>query len=318
MNQKKLRPNARQKGYLYILISAVLWGTPPIFSTLSYRYGSDALTSAAMRSYLSCAIFLIWMLANGSLKKLKLREIPFYLIYGVVAGGCTFACYMTAIEHLSIAMAAILLYTSPAFVILINRVVYKEPITRVKLLAVLCTFGGCLLVLQAYHVEILAHNLPWVGVGLAAGVCFSMTTVVGKKAKEYHDGRFNAGMMCIFGSLVFLAVKPPWSVAAISFRLWLCFGGLAVFGTVLAYMVYLKGLDIVADGGSASIIATLEPIVGSVFGVIFFGDKLEVLQIFGILLVVIGVSLPILCDFDFRQKTNLRSYGKEHCHVTKT
>ena len=125
-------------------------------------------------------------------------------------------------------------------------------------------------------------------------------------------------MMCIFGSLVFLAVKPPWSVAAISFRLWLCFGGLAVFGTVLAYMVYLKGLDIVADGGSASIIATLEPIVGSVFGVIFFGDKLEVPQIFGILLVVIGVSLPILCDFEFRQKTNLRSYGKEHCHVTKT
>ena len=122
------------------------------------------------------------MLANGSLKKLKIREIPFYLIYGVVAGGCTFACYMTAIEHLSIAMAAILLYTSPAFVILINRVVYKEPITRVKLLAVLCTFGGCLLVLQAYHVEILAHNLPWVGVGLAAGVCFSMTTVGGETA----------------------------------------------------------------------------------------------------------------------------------------
>ena len=180
MNNIYSKPSIRYKGYLYILASAILWGTLPVFSTLSYRLGSDALTSAAMRSYLSCAIFLVWMICDGSLKEIRLREIPFYALYGIVAGGCTFLCYMVAIEHLTTAMAAILLYTGPAFVILFNRLFYGEPITHTKLAAILCTFSGCLLVLKAYNVDILTNNLPWVLVGVASGVCYSMTTVMGK------------------------------------------------------------------------------------------------------------------------------------------
>lgn len=286
----------RHKGYLYVLASAVLWGTLPIFSTLSYRFGSDALTSASMRSYLSCGIFLVWMIYDKSLKKVRWKEFPFYVLYGIMAGGGTFLCYMMAIEHLSTAMAAILLYTGPAFVIIFDRIFYKEIITRTKMLAVLCTFLGCLLVLKVYDIDVLVDNLIWVVVGVLSGICYSMTTVMGKKAKEYHNGRINAGMMCIFGSLVFLPVKPPWSIQISNSMLWICFAGLAVLGTVLAYAIYLKGLDLISDGGTASIIATLEPIVGTVFGVIFLGDCLDLLQIIGIIIVVAGICLPMIND----------------------
>lgn len=296
MNNTYSLSKGRHKGYLYILISAVLWGTLPIFSTLSYRFGSDALTSAAMRSYLSCMIFLIWMVCDGSLKAVRLKEIPFYALYGIIAGGGTFLCYMTAIEHLSTAMAAILLYTGPAFVIIFDRLIYREAITRTKLMAVLCTFLGCLLVLKAYNIGLLINNLPWVAVGLLSGICYSMTTVMGKKAKDYHCGRFNAGMMCIFGSLVFLTAKPPWEIQIPDPMLWICFIGLAVLGTVLAYAIYLKGLDLIPDGGTASIIATLEPIVGAILGVVFLGDQLDLLQIVGMIIVVVGICLPMIND----------------------
>lgn len=286
----------RHKGYLYVLVSAVLWGTLPIFSTFSYRFGSDALTSATMRSYLSCGIFLVWMLCDKSLKTVRLKELPFYVLYGMIAGGGTFLCYMMAIEHLSTAMAAILLYTGPAFVIIFDRIFYGETITRTKLIAVLCTFLGCLLVLKVYNIGFLVGNILWVVVGILSGICYSMTTVMGKKAKEYHSGKFNAGMMCIFGPLVFLFVKPPGTIQIPDPKLWICFIGLAVLGTVLAYAIYLKGLDLIPDGGTASIIATLEPIVGAVFGVLFLGDRLEILQIIGIIIVVVGICLPIIND----------------------
>ena len=103
-------------------------------------------------------------------------------------------------------------------------------------------------------------------------------------------------MMCIFGALVFLFSKPPHAVQIPTGALWPCFAGLAVLGTVLAYMIYLKGLDLVPDGGTASIIATLEPIVGSLLGGAVFNDRLELPQIFGIVIVVVGVCLPILKD----------------------
>ena len=289
-------PDKRRLGFAYILLSAALWGTLPIFSTLSYRLGSDALTSAAMRSYLSCAAFIVWFVAEKRFLKIKPRQLPFYICYGLLAGGGTFLCYMSAIEHLSTAMASVLLYTAPAFVILFNRLLYRERITFIKLLAVLCTLAGCFLVVRAYNFSSFENNLKWILVGLASGICYSMTTVMGKKAKLLNDGKTNAGMMIMLGSLVFFMAKPPWTIRVARPEIWLCYIGLAAFGTVMAYTMYLKGLDNVPDGGTASIIATLEPIIGTSLGVAVLGDRMEAPQIIGIAIVVIGICLPIILE----------------------
>ena len=106
-----------KKGYLYVLLSGFLWGTLPVFCRLAYNMGADSLSAAGARAYISAIIFFIIFLYRGTFKELKIKDIPFYILYGLVGVGGTFYFYMLAIERLSTAMASILLYTAPAFVI---------------------------------------------------------------------------------------------------------------------------------------------------------------------------------------------------------
>ena len=282
-----------KKGYLYVLLSAFLWGTLPVFCRLAYSMGADSLSAAGARSYLAALIFLITFLFKGTFKEVKLKDIPFYILYGLVGVGGTFYFYMLAIERLSTAMASVLLYTAPAFVIIFSGIFYKEKITPVKALALFGTLIGSALVVRAYEPSSLGSNIPNILIGLLAGISYSMVTILGKIAKTKGKPETNSGLMLIFGSLIFFFVKPPhmiyvpdiWTVAVYVY--------VAVMGSVLPYWLYLKGLGTGIDGSYASVAATIEPVVATVLCAACFREGIEVLQIVGIVVVLLSVFAAV-------------------------
>lgn len=283
----------KSSGLLYVIIGASLWGTLPVFSRLAYAAGSTAVTAAAMRAYLAAILSLAWLSARRSQWRLSIRDIPFYLVYGATGIGGTFLFYMMAIERLSTAMAVILLYTGPAFVILLSRLAFGEPITRAKAMGLACTFTGSVLVVRGYDVATLSSSWSGILIGLASGLSYSMTTVLGRIARQKNAPDVNASLMLIFGALVFLPIQSPWNIPAPTPVLWLHYLALAILGSVLAYAFYLKGLSTGLDGGNASLAATIEPVLATLFGVLFFQDLLEPQQIFGMGIVLAGIVLPI-------------------------
>lgn len=291
-----LNKKNKKLGAVYIIVAAIFWGWIPIFSRYAYIQGSDPITAASMRSYIAALIFLVWFSRDGTFKKVSLKDMPLYLFYGLTAFGGASLCYMIAVDRLSTSMAPILLYTSSAFVVILNRIIYKEPITKLKLIALICTFGGCFLVVRGYSFLSLSINFVGILIGLASGLCYSMTTVVGHFTKTKYDGRTNAGLMIIFGMLIFLVLRPPWEIAMPTLPEWGAYIGLAVPSTVLGYVMYLKGLGTGLDGGMASIMATTEPIVATLLGCLLFYDSLEFFQIMGIAVVLFGVILLIITD----------------------
>lgn len=298
-------------GLIYVLFGASLWGTLPVFSRLAYAAGSTAVTAAAMRAYLAAILSLAWLWAHRAKCQLAWRDVPFYLMYGATGIGGTFLFYMMAIERISTAMAVILLYTGPAFVILISRLAYGEPITRAKALALACTLAGSSLVVRAY--DPLALSADWTGIliGLASGLCYSMTTVVGRLARHKNPPSVNAGLMLAFGAVVFLPIKPPWQIPLPTPTLWLNYLALAILGSVLAYALYLKGLSTGLDGGIASLAATIEPVLATLFGALVFKDLLEPLQILGVAVVLTGILLPILWLPQKRATALSRSFNRD-------
>ncbi|MBO4317002.1 MAG: EamA family transporter [Mailhella sp.] len=283
-------------GIAFVLLAAAMWGTLPTFSRLAYAEGSDPYTAAAMRAYLASLVFLVWLGTNGTLRRLQVREIGFYFIYGLAGVSGTFLFYMIAVEKLSTAMAAMLLYTGPSFVIVFSRIFYKERITRAKLAALVCTAIGCALVLRLYAPGGGADPLG-VFIGLCSGLSYSMVTVLGKKAAGYrHDSITNAGLMIVFGTLVFFFIRPPWKITVPTISLGIDYLGLALFGSVFAYIAYLKGLGSGLEGGIASITASIEPVMATVISAAVFGDVLEWQQALGMGIVLFGVSIPILAQ----------------------
>lgn len=283
-----------KRGYGQILISAVLWGMIPLFTKLLYKTGLNPMQVASVRGYLAAILALGLLILHKDYKKFHSHEIPFYLFYGACAIGGSFILYAVSMGMLSTAMAAVLLYTGPAFVNILNRILYKMPITLTKLAALILTFLGCALVVEMYDLTSFKSNLIGILVGLCSGFCYSLTTVLGTNARKLHTGEMNGRLILIFGAVVFCIVQPPWMLPTLNtYQLVLCFG-LAVVCSVLPYTMYLTGMDCGIDGGVASIMATIEPVAATLFGVWIFRENLSLLQVLGIMIVLLGVILPFI------------------------
>ena len=282
----------KSNGAIYIVIAAFCWGLFPTFSRIAYKGGISVLTLTMYRATLTAVVYIIWGLIKGIFKGLKLKDYLFFMFYGIAAVLSTFLFYALAIKELSAPMAAILLYTAPAFVILFSRLFYKTPITKTKLFALTLTFVGSFFVVKAYDFSSLKANFIGVVFGLLSGISYSMLTIIGKKGLKKHSPLVNSFLPTIASALILCLLVPPWTVTINSSFLWLIILCVAIFGGVLPYYFYIKGLGMGIDGGNASLLANIEPLTATICGVIFFSDSLNILQLFGIAVTLYGAILP--------------------------
>lgn len=283
-------------GYASILASSLFWGTIPMFTRYLYQTGVSPVQAAGLRCYMAALLSLPGIFFCGKRNGLKGKDVPFYFLYGILAIGGTFLSYAVSIKLLPTAAAAVLLYTGPAFVNILNRIVYKIPLTPVKTVSLAATFCGCIMVAGACDPAALKSNLPGIATGILSGFFYSLTTVFATKGKQKYSGAMNGFLIQFFGAFAFVFLLPPWRIPALALtaRQFLFLGGLALFATFIPYTLYLFGMGLDVDGGTASILATLEPAAATVYGIFWFGDRLESRQLLGIFVVLAGVLLPIL------------------------
>lgn len=307
-------------GYASILASSFFWGTIPLFTKYLYRMDISPVKVAGIRCYMAAALSLLGMLSCKKGERLKGKDIPFYLIYGILAIGGTFLTYALSISLLPTATAAVLLYTGPAFVNILNRIIYKVPLTSVKIVSLAATFFGCILVAGAYDPATLKRNLPGLSVGILSGFFYSLTTVFGMKGKQKYSGMMNGFLIQFFGASAFLFILPPWKLPDL--KLTPCqilfLAGLALFSTFIPYTLYLFGMGLDVDGGTASIIATMEPVAATVYAMLWFGDELTSRQALGIFAVLTGVLLPVLhekCSEKYNTNRLNQEAGGQKCSI---
>lgn len=283
--------NRQAFGYFLIVVSAVLWGFLPLFTKNLILLGCSSLAISAGRSLISGFCCFLMLMLTGDYRKVQRRDLPFYFLYGLLALGGTVIFYTLAMRQLSSAMASVLLYTAPAFVNILNRLIYKIPLTKSKIVSLVVTFIGCALVVRIYNAD--AFRADFIGIlfGLASGFSYSLTTVMGTAARDKYSGRVNGWLMMIFAGIIFIPLKPFWSLPAFSTSIALNMIGLALVGSVIPYTLYLVGMSMRVDGGTASIISTLEVVVATFVGIVFFGDRLEGWQVLGIAIVLIGIVI---------------------------
>ena len=99
---------------------------------------------------------------------------------GLVGIGAFYLLYFFTVRESTVGTAAILLYSSPAFVVLLAWLFLKETLGPSRLLALTLTFGGIVLVVGAYNLTALEVT-PFVLVtGLLSGLTYGLYSVFGK------------------------------------------------------------------------------------------------------------------------------------------
>ena len=130
------------KNALYIIVAGTLWGIISIFVNQLRIIGFNSMQVVSIRVLFSALVLVFYLLLKDRQQlKIKLKDIPLFIGTGV--GSIIFFnyCYFEAIDIIGGAsIPALLLYTAPIFVMILSVILFKEKITKKKLISLVMTF----------------------------------------------------------------------------------------------------------------------------------------------------------------------------------
>jgi DME family drug/metabolite transporter len=281
------------RGYLFILGAATLWASIGVFyKYLINDFGLRPLAAAALRGSAGGLILLATLLVLRVNLRIPRRDWPAFLAYGVIGVALFFVCYVTAIDLAGVGVAAVLMYTSPAWVAIISWRWMGERLGRAGLAALGCALAGAALVARIYSPETLRLNGWGVLAGLAAGLTYGLYSVFNKLLVQRHAPWVVQVYGLLIGAATLLMLVPKnelaRSVASPSAILLII--GMGIIPTLLASLAFAIGVQWIPVS-TAAIVAIWEPAVAVFFGYLLFGESLEPGQWLGIVCILAAVLL---------------------------
>src|SRR5262245_49528516 len=176
------------KGLAAVAVSALALSTMGILGKFAFRYNVDPMNLVTFRGIIAFAtLFLAITLVRGKVPRIGRRHLALFALLGLVGISVNNASFFLALQHTSVSMAIVLVYTYPAFVMLGSVLFLKEAFTARKAMALALTFVGCIFITEAYDTA--ALNLNWIGAGfgLVTGLTKAIYTLTSKRALAHYD-----------------------------------------------------------------------------------------------------------------------------------
>jgi drug/metabolite transporter (DMT)-like permease len=270
-------------------VSALGFSTLPIFGVVAYRAGANVVTLLGYRFLMAAA--LLWLYVWVTRQPLPQKRVGAQLLFMGGVGYTTMSfLYLSAVagDRLSPAMAALLLYTYPAIVVLLAWRFDGYRVTGRQGAALLAALAGVALVLVTPGAGAL---FSWMGAGLALGAAVVYATYIlfGSRVTVQLPPVVVTTYVSTAAAVVFLAYGAvSGQLVAMAPSGWWAVGGTAVFATVLAVLTFFAGIERLGPS-RASIISTLEPVGTAALSALLFGDRLGGGQLLGGLFVLGGI-----------------------------
>ena len=281
-------------GTTLIILAGCFWGSMGIFVRKLGTYGFSAIQIVSIRITLAALIFsLVLLVKDRSGFKISPKDIPLFL--GLGFGSILFftICYFTAITMMPLSTAAILLYTSPVWIMLMSIIFFHEKLDKRKLIALGLAFAGCVLVSGISGEGMTVTGLL---IGLGSGIGYGLYSILGKVALRKYSSYTVTTYTFIFAAVGSWIISRPAdmmgkfsSASDLGFLIFLCFLT-ALITAVIPFLSYTLGLESV-EASKAGIIATIEPMVATLIGILVFAEKLTVMSGAGILLILASVVI---------------------------
>ena len=279
----------------FVTVAAVLWGVLVIFIKNLSSAGLDSKEIVALRVYGASLVLCIGLLLyNKKLLKIRLKDCWCFVGTGVVSIVFFSYCYFKNVTVSSVAVSSILMYTSPIWVTLLSRPIFGEKIGKRKLVALGMAFAGCALV-SGITGGVGQVSMEGLLLGLGSGIGYGLYSIFGRIALEkgYHPMTVSAYTFffaCV-GVLPFIKPAVILEKMSVAPGLWGWAFCMVFFSTCMSFTLYTVGLKFM-EAGRAAVLATLEPIVTSLVGVLVYHEVLSALMVLGIVL-VLGASILI-------------------------
>lgn len=287
----------KANGTLLIILAGIFWGSMGIFVRgLADLAGFTSIQIVSLRLTVAAVTFAL-ILLRKDIKgfRIALKDIPLFL--GLGLGSVLFfaACYFTAIQMMTLSIAAILLYTSPIWVMLMSLLFFHESMTKNKLLALIISFIGCVLVSGIGSGE---GNVTVMGIliGLGSGIGYGLYSILGTIALRRYSTYTVTTYTFIIAATgsVFLCSLPDLlhKITACSDKpyLFLLIILTGLVTAVIPFLCYTLGLEQV-EASRAAILATIEPMVATLIGIVVFHEYMTLMSVIGVVCIIAAIVL---------------------------
>jgi drug/metabolite transporter (DMT)-like permease len=290
-------------GYAFTLAAAAFFAVNGTVSTLALQAGIPPTRLTALRCT-GAALVLLLVLAVVSPGRLRVRwrEVPFLVVFGVVGVALTQFLYYVAIGRMPVGIALVFEMTAPVFIALYVWLVRREKVRSRLWLALLLSLSGLVLVAQVWQD---GGSLDPVGVGaaLVAALCLATYYLMGERGTVTRDP---VALTCwsFVAAALFWAVAAPWwafdasvlgervpiSVASVELPLGVLVAWIIVLGAIVPFWLSIGALAHLAPT-TAGLVATVEPVFASIVAWVWVEQVLTGWQVAGGMVVLTGILL---------------------------
>ena len=292
-------------GALLIVIAAIGFGTLGPIARYADEAGVSSLALATWRAGVGAGIVLIFLVGQavaGRPSWRRWRDLPKRdrIVMAIVApinAALNLAAFV-AFLRIGIALTLLIFYVYPAFVALASRIWFGERLNGVRWLALAMSMAGVVLVVVGAG-EL--GTIDALGIGLALGSALAQTfyalaahhwfrAVPGAQAAASTMG--GAAIVYVAVALVTGQLAVLAEPLANSSALWPVLVA-GVVGAGLPTVWFIGGIRLLG-APRATILATLEPVVGVALAALLFGAVPTLLQLLGgALIIAAGIVLQL-------------------------
>ena len=275
---------AATTGAALVVLSAACFGLQPVMARIAYAAGMGVPAVLTYRFAIAVPLFWLALAALRHPLRMARRDAALLLLLGAVGYAAFSTMYFEAVDLIPAAAAAGLLYAYPTLVAVTQAALGRERVTARLWLALAGATAGTLLVLGAS-----AQGLRPLGTLLAVGAAVGYTVylIVGHAVLARVQPLPATAVMTSGAAFTLIGVAvlrgqaaPPATASG-----WAAVAGLAVVTTVVAVLALFAGMARIGPT-RASILNTVEPLVTAATAALVLGERLQVPQYLGILLIV--------------------------------
>jgi len=278
--------------YLFVILASIIWASTAAISKL-VLVNLNNFEVLFYSSFFAALGLLCFVIFSGKYKNLHRFHTVDYLwcvLLGFIGVFLYYIFFYGALMLSSAQEAFIMNYTWPIWVVIFSFFILKEKPSFLKILAILISFFGVYLVatkgsLMAFSIE----NIFGVLMGLGAGVCYGLFSILGKKRKYEETSSM---LLYYLFALVFISVITFsfFDIRILTLKEFLGVAWLGIFVSGVAFVLWFSALKY-GDTAKMSNIIFLTPFLSLVYIYFILGEKILISSVIGLVVIVFGIIL---------------------------
>lgn len=290
-----------KKGYIFIILTAILYSTAEVAGRILAQSGSMDPFQVMFIAFLIGAIILCPLAAKDiKAKKLKIRadDLRYFAVCGISAVTVSMVLLQFAVTYTKASTAAVLYCLNAVFSIPFAYFMLKEKITRGTLISMLVSLVGAVIILNPSEIiSGLGNPRDIIGMLFALGsaVSWSFYTVYSKKRIAIYGGYVSNFFGFSFGVLALLIIliasgKPIFSGITLQNILVLLYMG--IFIKAIGYICYMGAIR-ETSAITASMVFLIKPALATIFAILILGESIKTNMVIGIIFIIAGSYFKI-------------------------